>query len=97
MSGRSARAASRTSRNPSVVMRPVFAPFRSMMALVAMVEPWIKNWTSFGSTFAFFKAFRTPSMKAGGVDGTLAVMMSPPSCGRQTISLNVPPMSTPTT
>ena len=34
------RLSSRTSRKPRVVMRPVSAPSRSMMALVATVVPW---------------------------------------------------------
>jgi hypothetical protein len=30
-----------TSSKPPVVIRPVFAPFRSMMVLIPMVLPWI--------------------------------------------------------
>ena len=72
------------------------APRRSMIALVAMVEPCLKAVSSPGSIPAFASAFITPSMKPGGVDGVLTVINSWLSSSYATRSVNVPPMSTAT-
>jgi hypothetical protein len=75
-SGRLARPAPSTSRMPLVVTSPVFAPRRSMIAFVAIVDPCLNVVISPGCTPAFASAFITPSMKPGGVDGVLTVVSS---------------------
>ena len=61
---------------PLVVTRPVSAPRRSMIALVAIVEPCLNPVTSPGWMPALSSAFMTPSMKPGGVEGVLTVVSS---------------------
>jgi hypothetical protein len=75
-SGRFARPAASTSRNPRVVTMPVFAPLRSMIAFVAIVEPCLKLTTSSGRMPAFSSAFITPSMNVGGVEGDFTARSS---------------------
>ena len=85
------------SRNPSVVTSAVRAPLRSISALVASVVPWITSATSSGATalasIAWARAWRTPSSGASGVVSTFAVIRSGPRSS--TISVKVPPISTP--
>ena len=85
------------SRNPSVVTSAVRAPLRSISALVARVVPWITSATSSGATaldsIAWARAWRTPSSGASGVVSTFAVIRSGPRSS--TISVKVPPISTP--
>ena len=71
-SGRLQRAISRTSRNPFVVSRAVFAPLRSVSALMIVVVPWMNASTPLGSTPLFSMTWMTPSSKLGGVVWLLA-------------------------
>ena len=76
----------------------VVAPFCSRMALVATVVPWMKRSTSPGAAPASAStravAAAMPSSKSLGVLGTL-VSASRPLLSRATMSVKVPPMSTP--
>ena len=97
-SKRFSRAISTESRNPSVTRSAVFAPVRSMRALVARVVPWMRRSISPGAIpavrIASPTAATTPTSGASGVVSTLAVtMLSPPPVSRAT-SVNVPPTST---
>lgn len=87
---------SSTSLNPAVVTIAVFAPVRSMSALTAIVLPWLKPVTSPGSTpvasqMASMPA-ESPPMKSAVLDVLTAWTSSSPT---RTVSVNVPPMSTP--
>src|SRR5882724_6616769 len=92
------RPSSSTSSMRSVVRTAVTAPFCSRMALVAMVVPWMKRSTSPGwppaSARTLVTAAPMPSSRSFGVLGTL-VSASRPARSRATMSVKVPPMSTP--
>src|SRR5213594_442551 len=92
------RPSSSTSSKPWVVRTAVTAPFCSRMALVAMVVPWMKRSTSPGvppaSARTLVTAAPMPSSKSFGVLGTF-VSASRPARSRATMSVKVPPMSTP--
>src|SRR5882724_8932300 len=92
------RPSSSTSSKPSVVRTAVTAPFCSRMALVAMVVPWMKRSTSPGwppaSASTLVTAAPMPSSRSFGVLGTF-VSASRPARSRATMSVKVPPMSTP--
>ena len=92
------RRISRTSRKPSVVMRPVAAPVRVMMALVATVAPWVKDRTADAATPFSASASATPcrmaALKCGGEERTFFGTARPPGDIR-TMSVKVPPTSTP--
>src|SRR5262245_17823274 len=98
MRERFCRPSSSTSSKPSVVRTAVTAPFCSSTALVATVVPWMNRWTSPADASARvstrFTAVRMPSSRSLGVLGTF-VSVSRPSSSRATMSVNVPPMSTP--
>jgi len=55
---------SMVSRKPSVVIKAVFAPRRSISALVASVVPWITWPITAGVTPAFSQTCCMPSMMA---------------------------------
>src|SRR5919198_407638 len=93
----------RVSPKPRVVIRPVFAPVRSIRAFVAWVVPWPKATTSPRNCSRGCErcaansssASNTPFSSSPGVVGALPVATRPcPSI--TTRSVNVPPMSTPT-
>ena len=68
-----------TSRNPSVVMKAVRAPRRSMRALVTSVVPWITCEISPSATPARLAA----SLDAGENRGFGAGVIGEHLCGRQ--------------
>src|SRR5882724_12641783 len=84
------------SRKPSVAMRAVTAPLRSMMALVASVVPWMKRVISPGATPMSSSNSSVPAITAcsgaWGVVSTLRVQRCAPAS--TTMSVKVPPMST---
>src|ERR687892_161629 len=92
------RPSSSTSSKPSVVRIAVTAPFCSRMALVATVVPWMKRSTSAdrapASASTWVTAAPMPSRRSFGVLGTF-VSASRPARSRATMSVKVPPMSTP--
>ena len=92
------RPSSRTSSKPSVVRTAVTAPFCSSTALVATVVPWMKRPTSAGAAPARASTRRTawavPCRRSLGVRRDLGEA-SRPSWPRATMSVKVPPMSTP--
>src|SRR4030095_12820437 len=92
------RPSSSTSSKPAVVRTAVTAPFCSRMEVVAMVVPWIKRSTSAGrapaSPSTWLTAAPMPSRRSFGVLGTF-VSASRPARSRATMSVKVPPMSTP--
>lgn len=98
-SGRIWRASSSRSRKPSVVIRPVRAPWRSSRALVATVVPCPRNAPRRKRRAGLLQDRRPPSTIASlgsrGVDVNLNTDSSPLSSTRQT-SVKVPPVSTPT-
>ena len=85
------------SRKPSVVTSAVRAPVRSISALVASVVPWMTSATSSGAapqlSIACASPSRTPASGASGVVSTFALIRSGPRSS--TISVKVPPISTP--
>ena len=93
------RPISSTSRKPRVVMSPVTAPIFWRMVLDATVVPWTISVTSCGSTPAARSSAARPVTTArpgsSGVDETLLTRRVP-SGSRRTMSVKVPPMSTPT-
>ena len=92
------RPSSSTSSKPSVVRTAVTAPFCSRMAFVAMVVPWMKRSTSPArppvSASTLVTAAPMPSSRSLGVLGTF-VSDSRPARSSATMSVKVPPMSTP--
>ena len=80
-------------------MRPVAAPVRVMIALVATVAPWVKDRTAEGSTPFSASASATPrrmaTLKCGGEERTFFGTARPPG-DISTMSVKVPPTSTPT-
>ena len=101
--GRLWRAMCRMSRKPRVVIMPTSAPARSITMLVATVVPWNTASIAPGSTPASPQTLRmpctTPSDWSCGVLETLVTTTcrSAPSPDRSsTMSVNVPPTSTPT-
>ena len=97
--GQNERATCKVSSNPEVVMRPTFAPRPVNTAFVATVVPCITSLISEGSipeeSQIFATPFNTPTDESSGVDGTLAVLVSPVSSLSKRKSVNVPPTSTP--
>ena len=97
MRERFCRPISSTSSNPSVIRRPMRAPFSSRIALVAMVVPCTKRSTSPGvsplSASTTSTPARTPATRSFGDEGTFAAHTWSPR--RPITSVNVPPMSTP--
>ena len=84
------------SRNPSVVTKAVFAPLRSINALVARVVPWKTSVTAEAGTLACASTAVAPSSTARS--GASGVVKSfnwswPPTCS-STTSVKVPPIST---
>ena len=100
--GRLWRAMCRMSRNPRVVIMPTSAPERSITMLVATVVPWKTASMAPGSTPASAHTLRmpstTPSDWSCGVLGTFATDDLALGARRRssTMSVNVPPTSTPT-
>jgi hypothetical protein len=84
------------SRKPSVAMRAVTAPLRSMMALVASVVPWRKRSISPEATPISESSSSVPAITASsgawGVVSTFRVHRCAPAS--TTRSVKVPPMST---
>ena len=91
-SGLLPRASSSTSRKPFVVSRAVFAPLRSVSALIMVVVPWKKAVMLSGLTPLFSSTSMTPASKFGGVVWAFSCT-SEPSSPMATRSVNVPPMS----
>ena len=81
-----------------MVMRPVAAPVRVMMALVATVAPWVKDRTADAAAPFSASASATPcrmaALKCGGEERTFFGIARPPGDIR-TMSVKVPPTSTP--
>ena len=98
-----ARMISVVSSNPLVVMKPTLTPLRVISAFVATVLPCLKSevWprSSFLSMPTVFaasvSASITPREKSSGVVVAFAVQTLPASL-MTTMSVNVPPVSTPT-
>jgi hypothetical protein len=92
---RFSQAISSESRWPSVQISAVFAPFLSMIALVASVVPCSTSETRDGATPAASStasaAAMKPSAGSEGVVSTLAPVWAPPCSS--TASVKVPPMS----
>src|SRR5262249_21029012 len=92
------RPSSSTSSKPSVVRTAVTSPFCSRTALVATVVPWMKRSTTPGRASAMASTLVTaapiPSRRSFGVLGTF-VNVNRPARSRATMSVKVPPMSTP--
>src|SRR5690349_22217789 len=96
------RRISRLSRKPSVTSMPTLAPLPSSMVLVAIVEPCTNSAQPSIRAVrlrpsAFAAASTTASTPCAGLDGTdgsLNTQMRPCASAR-TMSVNVPPMSTP--
>ena len=84
------------SRKPLVVTSAVFAPLRSMMALVARVVPCTIRPTWPGSILASFSARRMPSStpSSGAVLVVSTLTEKRASGVSSTTSVKVPPMST---
>ena len=96
--GRSRRRISSTSRKPSVVIIPAFAPLRSSRALVATVVPWIIVETELKSRLvAAIIPLKNPLDWSPLVDGTFSTCTSPNTSSSDRISVKVPPTSTPIT
>src|SRR5215216_2197353 len=96
------RLISMLSRKPRVTSIPTRLPRRSRTMFVATVEPCMK-WLqlprssaedSESCSAAVSSAARTPSLRSLGVDGTL-LTQSAPFRSTRTMSVNVPPTSTP--
>ena len=83
-------------------MRPTFAPFFWMIALVPTVVPWASTAVAPQSVSSVIpslaatmpRAAISPSPKSAGVDGALPVVTRP-SSSTATQSVKVPPMSMP--
>src|SRR5437899_8125610 len=88
---------------PCVVIRPTRAPFLWMSAFVPTVVPWVSTAISLQNcsnespsrSAATRIAASMPSAKLPGVEGALVAVMRPERSSA-TQSVNVPPMSTPT-
>ena len=97
MRERFCRPISSTSSKPSVIRRPMRAPFSSRIALVAMVVPCTKrSMSSVASPLSASTAStpaRTPAPRSSGDEGTFAAQTRSPR--RPITSVKVPPMSTP--
>ena len=95
-SKRCSKAISIESRKPSVQTSAVFAPLRSMMALVASVVPWMISDRSDGCRPASLRIsatpVSTPSSGARVVVSTLTLRRPPLHSSAR--SVKVPPMST---
>jgi len=72
-SGRLPRAISSESRKPSVVIRPVLTPLRSVSALITSVVPWARKAMSASATPLLCSTSITPRSKSGGVVSDLPV------------------------
>ncbi len=96
---RISRPISRMSRKPFVVIRPVRAPFLSMMEFMTSVVPWMISSNFPTKSGVAFSRARIPSSTASdgsrGVVRHLPVMISPVSSFSKTKSVNVPPISHP--
>ena len=83
---------------PALVIRPIFAPLRSSTALVAIVVPCRKRAMSSAATprsrARCVMAFSTAWLGSPRVVGIFIVRIGAPA-RRQTISVKVPPISTP--
>src|SRR5688572_18634427 len=96
------RRISSESRKPAEVSRPTLAPFFSRMVLVATVEPCTNRAqspsraeTGRSSCWAARRSTpRTPSLGSAGTAGDLK-MRTAPAASRSTMSVKVPPTSTP--
>ena len=64
---------------PRVVIKPVRTPLRSIIALVATVQPWISTSAFAMGTDDSRTAFKAPSAGPLGVDITLHVVILPSS------------------
>ena len=90
---------SRMSRNPAVTSMPVFAPRRSMTALVTRVVPCAIVSTSAMGTSSRRRRAAVPSITtiegSAGVVRRLSTAISLPLSSNSAKSVNVPPMSMP--
>ena len=77
-------------------MRPVLAPFLSMMVLMPIVLPWIAEEISAdeSSVIALIPS-RTPLDRSSGVVRTFRNLIAPVPGSNSMRSVKVPPMSTP--
>src|SRR6266508_2698425 len=93
------RARCRICLNPSVVIRPTFAPLPSSTALVATVVPCMMWVIAAGDTPARRQTLSmpasTPTEGSAGVEGTLVRTWRPVSSSKSKRSVKVPPTSTP--
>jgi hypothetical protein len=67
-----------------------------MIALMTIVEPWIKVDTSSNRTAALVSPSRTPRASSAGVDSVFANANELLASSNTTTSVNVPPISTAT-
>src|SRR5215212_975008 len=90
----------RASLKPSVVSSAILAPLRSIRAFVTSVVPWTIVPTCRASTPSrpsnSASPLSTPSDGSSGAVRTLPTARLPVSSSIRTISVNIPPMSTPT-
>src|SRR3954468_14401628 len=81
------------SRKPRVVMSATFAPLRSSMVLMAMVEPCRKRLASASCVPALCTPSRMPSTRRAGVVSVLPRNSAPERSSKAATSVKVPPMS----
>src|SRR4051812_21122543 len=81
------------SRKPRVVMSATFAPLRSSMVLMAMVEPCRKRLASASCVPALCTPSLMPSTRRAGVVSVLPRSSAPERSSKAATSVKVPPMS----
>src|SRR3954464_4564519 len=81
------------SRKPRVVMSATFAPLRSSMVLMAMVEPCRKRLASASRVPALCTPSLMPSTRRAGVVSVLPRSSAPERSSKAATSVKVPPMS----
>src|SRR6266550_1676305 len=81
------------SRKPSVMSSAVFAPVRSRIVLMAMVEPCRNRPASAKLVPAFATPVSMPSTRASGVDSALPSSKRPLASSKAAMSVKVPPIS----
>src|SRR6185369_15776931 len=81
------------SRKPRVVISATFAPLRSSMVLMAMVEPCRKRLASASWVPALCTPSRMPSTRREGVVSVLPRKSAPDFSSKAATSVKVPPMS----
>src|SRR6185295_9213592 len=81
------------SRKPSVISSAVFAPVRSRIVLIAIVEPCRNKAASSNRVPAFSIPASMPPTSASAVDSALPNLSLPLASSKAAISVKVPPIS----